>query len=197
MWSWRSPAAAGSAFLLAAGIGVVVWQLVQTDGDASPSPVADLRTAEPFQSDRVNWPSGRSSPEDTIHACLQTLGWLSSLQYFGPCDTGLSVEHLKRRATPGYLVSRDFAFSICSRWEDGEISPRSYVTAIGDNAMRLVIERRREGWTVTRAASCSAAGATQPEFERIAAGLSLSPVEPDDCGFAPLPLARPTLRVGP
>lgn len=198
---------AGLLAIVAAGIGLLVWGLVRTGGDASPSLVADLSTAtspptarptapqpplptpQPFVAYPVDCPGGYATPEEAIRACLAIRyeNYQTKPIYVGDCDT-------PRTAPPGEGFDRP-----CSSWEDGTGTMRSYLIldVAVDAADRLILEQRADGWVTVGQGGCAVQHQADTDLLLEVRGGDMSEVRVDDCRFAPLPMARPTVRIGP
>lgn len=139
-----------------------------------------LPTPYLFEGRTVDCPDVHPTPEDAIAACLPILYKNLYADYVGACDAST------------YTIS-------CSIWEDGIASPRAYYVDVGgaDTFERLILERQADGWIVTLRAGCATQSLVYLEADMIMRAIDLSPVRTDDCRFAPPPLPRPTLRVGP
>ncbi len=205
--SWLGPATAGiAAILIVAGIGLLVWGLVRTDGDVptniesdsvfpTMAPTSTISTpnlpplatpSEPYTASPIDCPGGYATPEDAIDACL-AIGANSSLNrpYVGDC---FSDGH-----SPDQVFS---ARQRCSAWEDGATSPRSYsITAGADSLDRLILEEDAEGWMVTLRSGCSNQRQIETDSDFEEHGEAISPVRIDDCRYPPEPLQRPTVRL--
>ena len=207
--SWLATATAGiAAVLVVAGVALLIWGLVRTDGDGLPTsieadsvfptmaPTPTISTpnlpplatpSEPYTATPIDCPGGYLTPEDAIDACLGS-GADSSLTrpYVGDC---FSDGH-----SPDQVFS---ARQRCSAWEDGATSPRSYsITAGADSLDRLILEEDSEGWSVTSRGGCSNQRQIETDQDYEDHGMDLSQVRIDDCRYPPEPLQRPTLRLG-